>query len=87
MSTLPPLLPDDPLASASTPAISGYRNLSAQEISLINYIKRVGGELQALIDTVVKEGNPDPRWVAEARTDLQKGLMSLTRAVAKPTSF
>ncbi len=27
------------------------------------------------------------RWAAEARTDLQKGFMCLTRAVAAPTTF
>ncbi len=27
------------------------------------------------------------RWLAEGKTDLQKGLMSLTRAIAKPLFF
>jgi hypothetical protein len=27
------------------------------------------------------------RWLSEARTDLQKGLMSLVRAVAQPSGF
>ncbi len=27
------------------------------------------------------------RWAAEAQTDLQKGYMSLVRAVAQPTTF
>ena len=27
------------------------------------------------------------RWIAIARTDLQTGLMALTRAVAQPTNF
>lgn len=27
------------------------------------------------------------RWAAEAQTDLQKGYMSLVRAVARPTTF
>jgi hypothetical protein len=32
--------------------------------------------------------NAEPnRWLAEARTDLQKGLMSLVRAVAQPSGF
>lgn len=32
--------------------------------------------------------NADPnRWLSIARTDLQTGLMALTRAVAQPTTF
>jgi len=30
---------------------------------------------------------PDPRWLALAKTDLQRGLMALTRAIAKPDGF
>lgn len=35
----------------------------------------------------VKDGRIDKRWVAEGKTDLQKGLMSLTRSIAKPDFF
>lgn len=69
------------------PKITGYRQLNEKEAHLMNMIKAHGEDLDALIDTVVKEGNPDPRWVAVARTNLQLGLMALTRSVAKPTSF
>ena len=37
------------------------------------------------IDRII-EANPD-RWVEIAMTDLQTGLMALTRAVAQPTTF
>lgn len=33
------------------------------------------------------EGAQPKRWVAIATTDLQTGLMALTRAVAQPTTF
>ena len=33
------------------------------------------------------EGAQPKRWVAIANTDLQTGLMALTRAVAQPTTF
>jgi len=36
--------------------------------------------------TRLLDANPD-RWAALARTDLQRGFMALTRAVAQPTSF
>ena len=39
----------------------------------------------AELDRII-EANPD-RWVGIAMTDLQTGLMALTRAVAQPTTF
>jgi hypothetical protein len=67
--------------------IAGYRDLSEGEIALINEIKSNGNELGALLDLL--EANPgiDKRWLAIARTDLQRGMMSLIRAIAKPQGF
>lgn len=71
--------------------ISGYRELNQAEIDLMNEIKTEGKRLQALIDKVMApEAAPateSKRWAAIAKTDLQKGLMALTRAVAKPDFF
>lgn len=81
--------------------ITGYRELTQGEIDLINEIKAKGRELAALIDKVnrVNSVTDDEdfaelvtrsqamRWAAEGKTDMQKGLMSLTRAVAKPEFF
>jgi hypothetical protein len=78
--------------------IKGYRDLSQAEIDLMNEIKEEGVRLESLIAKVdshvqsnTTEGhtastNPN-RWVSIARTDLQTGLMALTRAVAKPGFF
>jgi len=65
--------------------ISGYRELSKEEIDAMNAIKALGPKIQEVIDNMPE--NADPRWKAEGRTDLQKGLMSLTRAIAKPEFF
>lgn len=105
--------------------IKGYRELTQEEIDLMNKIKQFGIQLDELIHTVkftnaiqhkelttkieehqgglrvlsseelqtVGEArevffNSDwMRWVAMAQTDLQVGLMKLTRAVAKPQFF
>lgn len=67
--------------------ITGYRELSQQEINLMNEIKAIGSQLELLVNKVSSEGNGDQRWAAIARTELQQGLMALTRAVAKPESF
>lgn len=70
------------------PPITGYRQLTNKEVQLMNAIKAEGMSLSGLIDRVVEGGvNADPRWVAIARTELQQGLMALTRAVAKPEGF
>lgn len=66
--------------------IKGYRDLSQAEIDAMNAIKAKGEELGELIEQARAAG-ADPRWLAIAQTDLQKGIMSMVRAVAKPTSF
>ena len=66
--------------------ISGYRELSQQEIDLMNRIKAFGPELELLISDLGR-AEADGRWVAIGRTHLQEGLMALTRAVAKPSFF
>lgn len=65
--------------------IKGYRELSQSEIDLMNEIKEKAAEVGALVDKVTNLG--EGRWAAIAKTDLQKGFMSLTRAIAKPDFF
>jgi len=79
--------------------ISGYRELSQTEIDLMNEIKAKGVDLGELVAKMRAMTGPltsdddqskialDQRWVAIGATDLQTGLMALTRAVAKPTTF
>jgi len=67
--------------------IKGYRELSAEEIELMNEIKTKGAELGELVMKLRANENLDPRWIAIGATDLQTGLMALTRAVAQPTIF
>lgn len=80
--------------------ISGYRELSQEEIDLMNRIKAIGPELESLVDAIhihlndqITDSNDlntqfEPyRWLFEGKTQLQLGLMCLTRAVAQPTSF
>lgn len=86
--------------------IKGYRDLSQDEIDLMNKIKSVGEILDNLTKKVMQHdcdlynehgyedytkiyGSLDCNlgWVESATHDLQVGLMKLTRAVAKPTTF
>lgn len=73
--------------------ITGYRDLTQDEIDKMNEIKAKGEEVRTLIDgmqtAVALPGGlaPDPRALAIARTKLQEGFMWLTRSIAKPESF
>lgn len=82
------------------PKITGYRQLNETEAALINEIKELGikcGELVTKLrshadvsrktDVVQLTPPLDQRWVSIGATDLQTGLMALTRAVAQPTTF
>jgi len=67
--------------------IKGYRDLTQAEIDLMNEIKAKSEELGALVDKVRATPGIDSRWVSIGATDLQTGMMALTRAVAQPTTF
>lgn len=67
--------------------IKSYRELSESEIELMNDIKLLGVELDHLCQRLRALENIDQQWVSIGATDLQTGLMALTRAVAKPTFF
>ena len=72
--------------------IKGYRELTQEEIDLMNRIKEFGPELEKLVGDIFsmeQDGNSvnDRRWVSIGKTHLQEGLMALTRSVAKPEFF
>ena len=67
--------------------IPGYRELDSHEYRLICEIKAEGEQIEDLLEQVSRLASVDVRWLSIAETDLQKGLMSLTRAVARPNNF
>ena len=67
--------------------IKGYRELSEEEIGMMNEIKAKGAELGELVAKLRASDSLDQRWVSIGATDFQTGLMALTRSVAKPTFF
>lgn len=73
--------------------IKGYRDLSKEEIAVMNRIKTLGEEVGKLCEdlktSAAKAGGvePDTRWLAIGITQLQQGFMAITRSVAKPTTF
>lgn len=67
--------------------ISGYRELSQQEIDAMNAIKKIGDEAGFLIEKLQEVPGIDQRALAIAKTELQTGFMWAVRSVAKPESF
>ncbi len=72
--------------------IKGYRDLSEEEIALMNRIKEHAEKTRELLADVMKAHNDedfdiDHRWHAIAKTDLQTGYMALVRSVARPETF
>ena len=67
--------------------ITGYRELTDTEINDINHIKSMAAAVGHLIESMNDAEAFDQRWVAIAKTDLQKGFMALVRAVSQPNSF
>ena len=68
--------------------IKGYRDLSQEQIDLMNKIKNdIGMQLEELVDKLNTDPDTDKRWVAIGKTDLQTGLMALIRSIAQPSSF
>jgi hypothetical protein len=67
--------------------ITGYRDLSAEEIALMNEVKAKGQELGELVERLRSTQSLDQRWVNIGSTDIQTGLMALVRAVAQPSTY
>ena len=68
-------------------AIMGYRELSEHDKKVINGVKAVAEQVGFMCDSLEKLPGVDLRWLAIAKTDLQKGFMAAVRSVAKPESF
>lgn len=85
----------------SAQPITGYRNLSADEVALVNEAKALAQQCGAFIERLRKHpdahrpasnqdnGLPvlEQRWVSIGATDLQRGWMAIVRSIAQPTTF
>lgn len=67
--------------------IKGYRDLTQDEIDLMNLVKKAGEEVGTMVESVMGLPDIDQRWVSIAQTHLQQGFMALVRSIARPTSF
>ena len=67
--------------------IKGYRELNQEEIDAMNEVKAMGIKLGELVEKLENNKDLDQRWIESGKTDLQKGLMALTRSIARPEFF
>lgn len=67
--------------------IRGYRELNQEEIDTMNEVKAMGVKLGELVEKLENNKDLDQRWIESGKTDLQKGLMALTRSIARPEFF
>ena len=67
--------------------IKGYRDLSQEEIDLMNEAKALAEQCGALIEKLEMKMELDHRCVALGKTSLQQGFMWTIRGIAHPTTF
>lgn len=65
--------------------ITGYRDLSQDDIDVMNLLKDKEQEVLAIVEGLNKAVSYDKRWVAIGRTQIELGFMAAVRAVARPT--
>ena len=67
--------------------IKGYRDLSQEEINLMNEGKELAEKCGEFIAKLEANEATDKRNVALGKTNLQQGFMWAIRGVAQPTTF
>jgi len=67
--------------------IKGYRDLTQEEIDLMNEAKELAEKCRELVEKLENTKDIDKRWLSIGKTDLQKGFMSTIRSIARPTTF
>lgn len=67
--------------------IKGYRDLTQDEIDLMNEANALAEQCGALIEKLMAIESTDKRCVALGKTNLQQGFMWAIRGVTKPETF
>ena len=67
--------------------IAGYRELSADEIDVMNSVKNLEAQFNGMIDSLKAMPGIDQRNVALAQTHGEDAFMRAIRAIAQPTRF
>lgn len=64
--------------------VHGYKPQTASNVDIVNRHKKHEEILLRLMDDYSKVATVDPRWLAIARTDMEKAFMALNRAIFRP---
>lgn len=67
--------------------IKGYRDLTQEEIDLMNEVKEKGAEIGAIIEKLDNIPEIDKNWLVTGKLGVQQGLMAITRAITRPDFF
>lgn len=92
---------EKPTETMLQPKITGYRQLSEEEVALMNEGKELAEQVGKYLTklrfytptpaegkhTNVPGAALDQRWISIGATDIQKGFMSVMRGIAQPTTF
>ncbi|WPO96908.1 hypothetical protein SFA32_08175 [Buttiauxella sp. HR94] len=63
--------------------VKGYRRLTSGDIEVMNRLKDVSRHFLNLLDTAEETG-ADPRWVAMAKTGMEKACVFACRSIVQP---
>ena len=77
----------DPIPNESAAKVTGYRQLSEQEMGMMNLAKSREQEFAVLLAQIQAMNPDDPsvgRWCALARTYIETGIMYACKAAARP---
>jgi len=67
--------------------IKGYRDLSQEEIDLINEGKELSEKCGVFMEKLESTESTDKGDVASGKTNLQQGFMWVIRSIAQPSTF
>ncbi|MCC5966153.1 MAG: cyclic nucleotide-binding protein [Natronohydrobacter sp.] len=64
--------------------LPGYRPQSPGARAIVRAMKHHEEKLLRALDDLAEMPETDKRWLATGRTDVEKGFMSITRAIMQP---
>ena len=67
--------------------IKGYRDLSQEEIDLMNEAKELAEKVGVLVDKLRETDGLDNKWLEAGVMDLQTGFMKTIRSIARSSTF
>ena len=78
----------DKMETMIQPRVIGYRQLTEEEVKLMNEGKEIAEQCGIYVAKLRALGATlDQRWVSIGATDLQLGFMAVIRGIAQPTTF